>query len=151
MASSSSNSSGFYVDVNEEPPLHTRSPTPANNNAITASSRKRKHSTYHMYDHIEEMMYGFGDKWPPNTDSVELVERIVANYVRNLCHRAKDIADVTGTLDKECFLYAVRKDRRKFTRIYTLLKVHEEIKKAAKTEELPIDANQDFPPPPGKK
>jgi hypothetical protein len=79
------------------------------------------------------------------------VERIVAGYVRNLCQRAKEVADVTGSLDKECFLYAVRKDRRKFTRIYTLLKVHEEIKKAAKHDELPIDANQDFPPPPAKK
>lgn len=111
----------------------------------STASRKRRHSAYQMYDHLEEMMYGFGDKWPPNSESVELVERIVANYVRSLCHRAKDVADVTGNLDKECFLYAVRKDRKKFTRIYTLLKVHEEIKKVAKHEELPIDANQDFP------
>lgn len=114
------------------------------------TSRKRRQSAYQMYDNIEEMMYGFGDKWEPNSDSVELVERIVANYVRNLCQRAKDVADVTGTLDKECFVYAVRKDRQKFTRIYTLLKAYDEIKKV-KSDELPVDSNQDFPLPPSKK
>ncbi len=36
-------------------------------------------SHYGMYEDIEEMMFGFGDKWPPNSESVELMEKIVAN------------------------------------------------------------------------
>lgn len=92
-------------------------------------------SQYGMYEDIEEMMFGFGDKWPPNSDSVELMEKIAANYIRNICHRAKDVAELTGKdLDKECFMYAVRKDRRKFTRVYGLLKTNEELKKLKTTE-----------------
>ena len=92
-------------------------------------------SHYGMYEDIEEMMFGFGDKWPPNSDSVELMEKIAANYIRNVCQRAKDVSDLSGKdLDKECFMYAVRKDRRKFTRVYSLLKTNEELKKLKSTE-----------------
>jgi hypothetical protein len=80
------------------------------------------------------MMFGFGDKWPPNPESVNLMEKLAVSYIRNTCQRAKEVGDLSGTLDKECFLYAVRKDQRKFTRIYGLLKTNEEIKSIQKQE-----------------
>jgi transcription initiation factor TFIID subunit 13 len=81
------------------------------------------------------MMYGFGDCWPPNSDSVELMEKLVANYVKGLCTRAVEVSELSGIkLDKECFMYVVKKDRKKFTRTVSLLQSNEELKKANKLQ-----------------
>jgi len=96
---------------------------------VNSSSKKR------MREDIEEMMYGFGDaSWPPDGDAVTLVESIVQNYIESLTERAAEIGDIRGKLDKECFSFIVRKDRRKFNRIFRLLKANEEIKTAQKIE-----------------
>jgi hypothetical protein len=99
--------------------------------------KKKKHSK--MYEDIEEMMYGFGDthQWPPDENSVRLIETMVINYIEDLSIRASDVAELKskdGKIDKECFMFVVRKDRRKFNRIYRLLKANEELKSAQKLE-----------------
>ena len=95
---------------------------------------KRVRAPGSMYDDIEEMMFGFGDKWPPEEECVKLVESIVTNYIEDLTMRASQIADIRGKLDKECFMFVVRKDRRKFSRIHSLLKANEDLKNAQKTD-----------------
>lgn len=99
--------------------------------AAQTNKRKRKMA---MQEDIEEMMYGFGDVWPPNPESVELVESMVVKYIEDLARRAKEVSELRGKLDKECFMYVVRKDRSKFTRVCQLLTANEELKKAQKTE-----------------
>lgn len=102
---------------------------------MPSSMAKRQRTKFHMYEDLEEMMYGFGDSWPPNQESVELMEKLVVNYIRNLCSRALEVSDLAGIkLDKESFMYVVRKDRRKFNRAYALLKANEELKKVQKYE-----------------
>ena len=91
------------------------------------SNKKRKFTS-----DIEEMMFGFGDCWPPNKKSVELVESLVVQYIENLSIRASKIGELRGNLDKECFLYLVSKDRRKFQRVCKLLDTNEEIKSVQK-------------------
>ena len=81
-----------------------------------------------MTDDMMDMMYGFGDEWPPNPESVTMLENLVAEYIGNLASRALDVAEVTGKLDKECFMFLVRKDRLKFNRIQKLIKANEELK-----------------------
>ena len=81
---------------------------------------------------IEEMMFGFGDSWPPNKESVDLVETLVVQYIEDLAVRASEIAQIRGQLDKECFMFLVRKDRQKFTRVVKLLDANDEIKRAQK-------------------
>ena len=82
---------------------------------------------------VEDMMFGFGDKWPPCADSVMMIEILVKDYIRDLARRAMHIASTTGQgLDKECFLYLVRTDQRKFLRIRRLLDAHQEIEDARK-------------------
>jgi transcription initiation factor TFIID subunit 13 len=100
--------------------------------SLSSSSSSSSRSA--MSEDVEEMMYGFGDDvWPPRPDSVELMEKVVSNYIRNLCHRAVEISDLASMkLDKESFMFAVRKDSRKFNRVYTLLKSNEELRKAQK-------------------
>lgn len=115
-------------------------PSDSNQNAsvsavnATETIQRAKRSRSGLYDDIEEMMFGFGDKWPPEEESVKLVESIVTNYIEELTMRAAQIADIRGKLDKECFMFVVRKDRRKFSRIHKLLKANEDLKNAQKVE-----------------
>ena len=37
-----------------------------------------------FYSDIEEMMYGFGDRWPPLSDSVHLLDAIAVKYIQDL-------------------------------------------------------------------
>ena len=87
-----------------------------------------------MYNDIEEMMYGFGDVWPPNPASVNLMEKLVTSYIEDLTERAIVVSELTGKLDKECFMYVVRKDRKKFNRIHQLITTNEELKEVQKVE-----------------
>jgi transcription initiation factor TFIID subunit 13 len=96
-----------------------------------AVKRKRKTA---MQNDIEEMMYGFGDQWPPKEESVDLIENVVTKYIEDLAYRAKEVSDLRGKLDKECFMYVVRKDRSKFSRVCHLLAANEELKNAQKME-----------------
>ena len=82
---------------------------------------------------IEEMMFGFGDEWPPDPETVALVEAIASNYIKDLTLKAQEVASLTGKLDKECFLYLVRKETAKFSRISQLLSTYEELKQAQST------------------
>jgi transcription initiation factor TFIID subunit 13 len=98
------------------------------------SAKRARMTTNGMYNDIEEMMFGFGDQWPPDENCVRLAESIVTNYIEDLTMRAAQIATMRGKMDKECFMFVVRKDRRKFSRIHTLLKANEELKSVQKME-----------------
>ena len=37
-----------------------------------------------FYSDIEEMMYGFGDDWPPLRESVNLLDAIAVKYIEDL-------------------------------------------------------------------
>ena len=79
-------------------------------------------------------MYGFGDSWPPNHGAVSVVESLVEDYIADLTARAEAVAQLRGKLDKECFMFVVRKDRAKFNRVHRLLKANDEIKSARQLE-----------------
>ena len=98
------------------------------------NSKKRSYvaSTLGMESNLEEMMYGFGDVWPPNPGSVKMLTGIVENYIEDISIRAVQTSEMRGKLDKECFLYVVRKERRLFNRAARLLKAHEELRNVQK-------------------
>jgi transcription initiation factor TFIID subunit 13 len=96
--------------------------------------KKLRSTKLNLKDDIEEMMFGFGDKWPPNPETVDLVEDLVINYIQEISFRSLQIAEIRGKFDKECFLFVVRKDRPKFTRVCRLLKANEELKAAQKVD-----------------
>jgi hypothetical protein len=83
---------------------------------------------------VEEMMFGFGDEWPCDSEAVELVDHLVRGYINDLVIRAQNIALHSGKLDKECFLYLVRQDTSKFKRINHLLQANEEIHSVQKVD-----------------
>lgn len=91
-------------------------------------------------------MFGFGDQWPANHETVDLVESLVDEYVGDLAQRAIKIARTKGGLDKECFMYCVRTDERKFSRIKRLLAANEEIKHAKTQTNEDIAQEVQLPP-----
>lgn len=110
----------------------SRSAKPFSETGTQRVNRKRKQGKF--YSDIEEMMFGFGDNWPPDSSAVNLIESLTTSYLENLGTRALDVAELRGKLDKECFMFLVRKDRKKFTRVHKLLKSNEELKTVQKVE-----------------
>ena len=100
----------------------------------TVGLRKRKIGEFGS--DIAEMMFGFGDTWPPNTDAVRCIDSLVTDYIHDMGARALRVAELRPDkkLDKECFLYLVRKDRKKFQRVHRLLNANDEIKRVKKVD-----------------
>ena len=46
-----------------------------------------------FYSDIEEMMYGFGDDWPPLRESVNLLDAIAVKYIEDLGNKDDDDDD----------------------------------------------------------
>lgn len=77
------------------------------------------------------MMYGFGDDKNPYTESVDLLEDLVIEFITEMTHRAMEIGR-TGRVQVEDIIFLVRKDARKYARVKDLLTMNEELKKARK-------------------
>ncbi|XP_055966867.1 transcription initiation factor TFIID subunit 13-like [Sorex fumeus] len=77
------------------------------------------------------LMYAFGDDQNPYTESVEILEDIVVEFITEMTHRAMSIG-VQGRVQVEDIVFLVRKDPRKFARVKDLLIANEEVKCARK-------------------
>lgn len=101
------------------------------------------------------MMYGFGDDQNPYTESVDLLEDLVIEFITETTHRAMEIGR-TGRVQVEDIVFLVkmdlvcrfgygldvklrsvlrlqvRKDQRKYARVKDLLTMNEELKRARK-------------------
>ena len=82
---------------------------------------------------LQQMMYGFGDSQEVDAESVDMVEKLVRQYIEELLGEASAIASIRRCpLDSGCLLYAVRHDRLKFERARRLLEMKEVIRDARK-------------------
>ncbi|XP_022194956.1 transcription initiation factor TFIID subunit 13 [Nilaparvata lugens] len=93
---------------------------------IVPGSRKRLFSK-----ELRCMMYGFGDDQNPYTESVDLLEDLVIEFITDMTHKAMEIGR-TGRVQVEDIVFLVRKDPRKYARVKDLLTMNEELKKARK-------------------
>ncbi|CAM1293180.1 TAF13 (predicted) [Pycnogonum litorale] len=94
---------------------------------ICSIDRKKRHFS----KELRCMMYGFGDDQNPYTESVDLLEDSVIEYITDMTLKAMEIGR-TGRVQVEDIVYLVRKDTRKFARVRDLLTMNEELKKARK-------------------
>uniref|UniRef100_A0A1B0C698 Transcription initiation factor TFIID subunit 13 n=1 Tax=Glossina palpalis gambiensis TaxID=67801 RepID=A0A1B0C698_9MUSC len=92
----------------------------------TSAGRKRLFSK-----ELRCMMYGFGDDKNPYTESVDLLEDLVIEFITEMTHKAMEIGR-TGRVQVEDIIFLVRKDPRKYARVKDLLTMNEELKKARK-------------------
>jgi transcription initiation factor TFIID subunit 13 len=77
------------------------------------------------------MMYGFGDDQNPYTESVDMLEDLVIQFISEIAHKAMEIGR-QGRVSVEDVMHLVRRDPRKFARVKDLLSMNEELKKARK-------------------
>lgn len=94
--------------------------------ACNTAGRKRLFSK-----ELRCMMYGFGDDQNPYTESVDLLEDLVIEFITETTHRAMEIGR-TGRVQVEDIVFLVRKDQRKYARVKDLLTMNEELKRARK-------------------
>jgi len=77
------------------------------------------------------MMFGFGDDQNPYTESVDLLEDLVIEFITEVTHKAMEIGK-PGKVTVEDIMFFARKDQRKYARVRDLLSMNEELKKARK-------------------
>ncbi|XP_066153245.1 transcription initiation factor TFIID subunit 13 [Euwallacea fornicatus] len=94
--------------------------------ALSTAGRKRLFSK-----ELRCMMYGFGDDQNPYTESVDIIEDLVIEFITEMTQRAMEIGR-TGRVQVEDIVFLVRKDLRKYARVKDLLTMNEELKRARK-------------------
>ncbi|KAI8772671.1 transcription initiation factor TFIID subunit 13 [Biomphalaria glabrata] len=77
------------------------------------------------------MMYGFGDDQNPYTESVDLLEDLVVDYITEMTKKAMEIGK-SGRIIVEDIIFLIRKDPKKYSRVKELLLMSEELRKARK-------------------
>ncbi|CRK90831.1 CLUMA_CG004521, isoform A [Clunio marinus] len=82
-------------------------------------------------DQTTDPTQGLGDDQNPYTESVDLLEDLVIEFITEITHKASEIGR-TGRVQVEDIIFLVRKDQRKYARVRDLLTMNEELKKARK-------------------
>ncbi|XP_076444481.1 transcription initiation factor TFIID subunit 13-like [Babylonia areolata] len=77
------------------------------------------------------MMYGFGDDQNPYTESVDLLEDLVIEYITEMTKKAMEVGR-PGRIAVEDIIFLIRKDPKKYSRVKELLIMNEELRKARK-------------------
>ena len=96
----------------------------------TISGAKRKRAVSLAKD-LPSMMYGYGDSAEPSADSVALLENMVFDHIADLARGASSIAELKGgAVEHHDYLFLVRKNVRKYSRIMELLRMKETLDKA---------------------
>lgn len=80
---------------------------------------------------LRSMLYGFGDEKQPNDDTLEVLEQIVTDYIKEVCRKALEVGK-PNRINLEDIHYLIRRDPKKFCRVKELLSLSEELKKARK-------------------
>ncbi|KAK9880409.1 hypothetical protein WA026_010288 [Henosepilachna vigintioctopunctata] len=94
--------------------------------ALCSAGRKRLFSK-----ELRCMMYGFGDDQNPYTESVDIIEDLVIEFITEMTHKAMEMGR-TGRVQVEDIVFLVQKDPRKYARVKDLLTINEELKRARK-------------------
>jgi transcription initiation factor TFIID subunit 13 len=104
-----------------------------------AARRGRKAPEGRFQRELRQMMYGFGDDREPLTESVQLMEELVVDYVHSVLNQAQQAAEQrqrgsshggagTARVKERDLIFALRRDRRRQERIEELLEVWKEVK-----------------------
>lgn len=76
-------------------------------------------------------MHGFGDDPNPYSETVDLVEELVVQFVTEMTLKAMEVGK-TGRVNVNDIIFIIRKDRKKYARVKDLLNMKEQIDKAKK-------------------
>ncbi|EDV24963.1 Transcription initiation factor TFIID subunit 13 [Trichoplax sp. H2] len=94
----------------------------------TESGSKRKRL---FNKELRCMMYGFGDEATAYTESVDMLEEMVIEFISDTTLKALNVGK-KGKIHVEDIIYVIRNDPKKYARVKDLLTLNEELKKARK-------------------
>ena len=80
---------------------------------------------------IRCMLYGFGDEQVPYTETVEMLDDLLIQYITDMTVKVMNVGK-KGRVSVEDIVYLIRKDPKKYARVKELLTMNEELKKARK-------------------
>jgi hypothetical protein len=92
-------------------------------------------SKYHLESIIVKiLMIGFGDSDSPDTESVDLLEHYLIEYIQNIALLAYKRSKRKGFNDIQLkdLLYIIKNDKKKYYRVPSLLSFYEILKKTKK-------------------
>ncbi|KAL3078768.1 hypothetical protein niasHS_014550 [Heterodera schachtii] len=96
-----------------------------------AKKKTPEERKYLFRKELRSMLFGFGDERNPNDDTLEALEQIVVEYVKEVCRKALEVGK-PNRVNLEDIHYLIRRDQKKFSRVKELLSLSEELKKARK-------------------
>ncbi|KAJ1811744.1 hypothetical protein LPJ56_004173 [Coemansia sp. RSA 2599] len=76
------------------------------------------------------LMYGFGDAMPPLSESVDVLEDILIDYINDVCVQAAKVSGKKGKVGVDDFKFVLRKDPKKLARVEELIARNKEIESA---------------------
>ncbi|GAA5967226.1 hypothetical protein JCM3765_001742 [Sporobolomyces pararoseus] len=88
---------------------------------------------------LPPMMYGFGDDYNCAPDTVAVMEELVIDHITDICMQASRIGASRGKVKLDDFRFALRNDDKKLARLEELLFMQEEIARARRGFENPMD------------
>ena len=83
---------------------------------------------------LKGLMYGFGDKENPDNESTELLQEYVIEYIQNIALAAyrRNKRKGSNEISLRDLLYVLRKDKKRYYRIPSLISFYEIAKKTKK-------------------
>ncbi|GAA6000087.1 hypothetical protein JCM10207_006047 [Rhodosporidiobolus poonsookiae] len=87
---------------------------------------------------LAPMMYGFGDD-NPAPDTIQVMEELVIEHITDICAQAQLISTNRGKIKVDDFRFALRRDPKKLARLDELLFMQEEIARARRGFEDPME------------
>lgn len=101
--------------------------------SMSSDNKRSRGRNVNLQSDLVGMMYGFGDAEKPNVESVALVEKLVVQYVQNLCADATAVSRLRDQkLDTGCFLLSIRSQTPKYLRCQDLLEMRARLKEVRK-------------------
>ena len=88
---------------------------------------------------LKYMMHGFGDDPNPYSETVDLVEELVVQFITEMTLKAMEVGK-SGRVNVNDIIFIIRKDKKKYARVKDLLNMKEQIDKAKKAFEEDSEA-----------
>ena len=93
----------------------------------------RKEKAFHIA--LSKMMYGGGDDEQPLSESVQLMEYIITDFIESFCIEAQMLAEQNErSIRVEDFLFLIRKDPTKYKRVSELLEFFSDLRELRKND-----------------
>lgn len=80
---------------------------------------------------LKYMMHGFGDDPNPYSETLDLVEELVMQFITEMTLKAMEVGK-SGRVHVNDIIFIIRKDKKKYSRVRELLMMKEQIDKAKK-------------------